>query len=168
MKTNDMWAAVIGGSDSGGRSATNGLTSEQATNVMLLAKASSAANAGSSDVIRGGCKRCGLLGHLSFQCRNVPQVQKRQSDSDSDSSDSSSDDEGPSRLVPPLSAKEKAPPVPDKIKRKREDDGKEERRERRRLKKDTKKAKKREKKEEKKKKREVQKRDKKKARTENK
>ena len=144
LKTSDMWSAVIGG-------AASGITSEQASNVMLLAKASSAANAGSSGVIRGGCKRCGLLGHLSFQCRNVPQAQKAEASADSDSdsdSDSSSDNGDPSRLVPPLSAKEKAPPVSDKNKRKRDDDDleREEKRERRRLKKEKKVAKKKDKK----------------------
>ena len=65
---------------------------EQAAGILLLAKMSNLSGntlsgipsrqlkyctlSGSEN--RGGCKKCGLLGHLTFQCRNAIQVSAKE------------------------------------------------------------------------------------------
>jgi hypothetical protein len=61
----------------------------QRASLMLLARMSNLSGSES----RGGCKKCGMLGHLSFQCRNAPLNNAAkagdESDDDSDSSSAS-------------------------------------------------------------------------------
>lgn len=87
LKTNDMWSKTIG-HDPYASSAdqTTEASSEQFEGLKFLAKIQ---NAGGGS--RGGCKKCGMLGHLTFQCRNEEKAAKK--DSDSSDSYSSEDDE---------------------------------------------------------------------------
>ena len=90
LRTNDIWSKTIGldahaGADDGGVSAAQ--DSEQTANLLLLAKMQS-----SSGEARGGCKRCGGVGHLTFQCRNpIASAVSVTNDSGGFSSDSSDD-----------------------------------------------------------------------------
>lgn len=88
LATNDMWSNVIGHDPyaSASLSSSSSLTNEQAAGVLLLAKMSNV----SGDVSRGGCQRCGNIGHLTFQCRNKIAPPKRDDSDDDDSSTSSS------------------------------------------------------------------------------
>lgn len=97
LKTNDIWSKTIGhdpyanDAEKSRLAEEEGLRKEQSNSIMLLAKMSKVS--GSDN--RGGCKICGALGHLTFQCRNklisVPSVEKSSDDSSSDS-DSDSDE----------------------------------------------------------------------------
>ena len=100
LRTNDIWSKTIGLDAHAGTSDSNlsAKDSEQTANLLLLAKMSN-----TSSESRGGCKRCGGVGHLTFQCRNhiassgVQSAAKHSSDSSTDTSDdsdsSSSDDD---------------------------------------------------------------------------
>jgi len=90
LRTNDMWSKTIGldphaaaNEPASARSALE--AQEQAESLMLLAKMSNLSGVES----RGGCKKCGLLGHHAFQCRNAPAAAlPTAQDDSSDSSDS--------------------------------------------------------------------------------
>lgn len=78
LKTNDMWSKTIGydpyAVDEGGAggAADEGENAyEQAQGLMAIAKLS---NQGVTEA-RGACKSCGMVGHLTFQCRNHLQGQ---------------------------------------------------------------------------------------------
>jgi len=93
LRTNDMWSKTIGHDPYAEAKSANSAVSkemdEQAANIMLLAKMS---NTGGES--RGGCKRCGGVGHLTFQCRNpVAGEGGAGQDSSSSSSDSDSDED---------------------------------------------------------------------------
>ncbi|KAF0691716.1 Aste57867_17128 [Aphanomyces stellatus] len=60
---------------------------ERARGIMALATLSNRGNEA-----RGACKKCGMMGHLTFQCRNFALVEDKKSDDD-DSSSSSSESE---------------------------------------------------------------------------
>lgn len=62
---------------------------EQAQGLMLLARMSNVSGAET----RGACKRCGMVGHLTFQCRNDANPTKAGDESDSDSDDSAVEEE---------------------------------------------------------------------------
>ncbi len=68
LKTNDIWSKTIGYDPYAEKDELkpqlNSL--EQSENLKLLVKMSNIAGSES----RGGCKKCGMLGHLTFQCRN--------------------------------------------------------------------------------------------------
>lgn len=69
LKTNSIWTDTIGYDPyANGEENTEDakIASEQAAGLLLLAKMS---NLSGSDS-RGACKRCGMVGHLTFQCRN--------------------------------------------------------------------------------------------------
>jgi len=101
LRTNDMWSKTIGhnpyanqaeeeSSQADGTLASN--SSIAADHLMLLAKMSNLSGVES----RGGCKKCGALGHMTFQCRNqaITAVSKtNDDDTSSSSSDSGSDDD---------------------------------------------------------------------------
>lgn len=72
LRTTDMWSSVIGNefgkaNDSsavaGGGQTENAYEMNQ--NLMALARLSGASK---GDAKRGSCKKCGEIGHLSFQC----------------------------------------------------------------------------------------------------
>ena len=98
LRTNEIWSKTIGldahagaGDEDAGVWARQTQDSEQTANLLLLAKMSN------SGEVRGGCKRCGGQGHLTYQCRNpaappasIDRNLSTDSDSDSDSSSSSS------------------------------------------------------------------------------
>lgn len=91
LKTNDMWSKTIGhdpyqsNAEVADRNDKAAMV-EQSESLMLLAKISKL----SGTEVRGGCKKCGALGHLSFQCRNEPKIEIPSDDS----SDSGSSSEG--------------------------------------------------------------------------
>jgi hypothetical protein len=95
LRTNSMWSKTIGydpyaAADE--KKEPEPDTSGQAASLMLLAKMSNLSGVES----RGGCKRCGMLGHMAFQCRNpVAAVETNNGPSDSSSSSDSdgSDDD---------------------------------------------------------------------------
>jgi hypothetical protein len=99
LKTNDIWSKTIGYDP---YAATNedksDKNNEQAETLMLLARISNLSGVES----RGGCKKCGMLGHLSFQCRNPSQSKPSEAvssdDSDSDSSSEESESESPQEI----------------------------------------------------------------------
>mmetsp|Transcript_12654 Transcript_12654/g.19016 ORF Transcript_12654/g.19016 Transcript_12654/m.19016 type:complete len:171 (-) Transcript_12654:73-585(-) len=87
LRTNDMWSKTIGHDPYGGgeqEAASNSNAEIASASLMLLAKMSNLSGAES----RGGCKKCGQLGHLTFQCRNVDTKANEK-----DSSESSDDDD---------------------------------------------------------------------------
>eukprot|EP01038_Epipyxis_sp_PR26KG_P004999 gene4999-6984_t len=92
LKTNDMWSKTIGydpyAAGNEPEITDSIAASQQAASLQLLAKMSNLSGVES----RGGCKRCGMLGHLSFQCRNAP-IGSKVENKDDDSDDSSSDDD---------------------------------------------------------------------------
>eukprot|EP01040_Poterioochromonas_malhamensis_P001025 gene1025-1087_t len=88
LKTNDMWSKTIGydpyaNQDEDKDTEKNAIHAES---LMLLARISNLSGVES----RGGCKRCGMLGHLTYQCRNPVQnddgAKSESSESDSDDS----------------------------------------------------------------------------------
>eukprot|EP00602_Paraphysomonas_sp_CaronLab_P004416 CAMPEP_0185034358 /NCGR_PEP_ID=MMETSP1103-20130426/24169_1 /TAXON_ID=36769 /ORGANISM="Paraphysomonas bandaiensis, Strain Caron Lab Isolate" /LENGTH=154 /DNA_ID=CAMNT_0027570987 /DNA_START=113 /DNA_END=577 /DNA_ORIENTATION=- len=86
-----IWTKTIGhdpyAADNDTSAEDSKIASEQAAGLLLLAKMS---NLSGSDS-RGACSKCGMAGHLTFQCRNDPKAEVQ--DSDESSSLSSSDDE---------------------------------------------------------------------------
>jgi hypothetical protein len=89
LRTNDIWSKTIGHDPYGAGKEVDvkneaDISGQQAASLMLLAKMSNLSGVES----RGGCKKCGMLGHLSFQCRNiattVQAIQHSSSESDSD------------------------------------------------------------------------------------
>eukprot|EP01039_Chlorochromonas_danica_P011084 gene11084-12344_t len=99
LKTNDIWSKTIGYDPyAANADAQSDQQSEaQKASLMLLARMSNLSGSES----RGGCKRCGMLGHLSFQCRNAPLKQTAAGPAD-DSDDSSAS----SQASPPPALKE--------------------------------------------------------------
>jgi hypothetical protein len=99
LRTNSMWSKTIGydpyaAADE--KKEPEPDTSGQAASLMLLAKMSNLSGVES----RGGCKRCGMLGHMAFQCRNpIAAVETNNGPSDSSSS-SDSDDSADERPIP--------------------------------------------------------------------
>ncbi|CAI5714168.1 unnamed protein product [Hyaloperonospora brassicae] len=93
LKMTGIWKNTIGydpyaAADE--KTETSETSYEQAKGLMALAKLSNK----SSDV-RGACKKCGMVGHLTFQCRNHLTVAETHADSsDSSSSSDLSSDEG--------------------------------------------------------------------------
>ena len=110
LKTNDMWSKTIGHDPYANmeteseRKIQKEQHDQQSATILRLAKISQVS--GSSEtggVARGACKKCGLAGHLTFQCMNVigdmekaaaqaalKKAQEYSSDSSSSSSGSSS------------------------------------------------------------------------------
>lgn len=91
LRTNDMWSKTIGHdpyAEETSGDASADAAQEQAASIMLLAKMSNI----SGSEIRGNCKRCGGVGHLSFQCRNEMKTEVKSSDSSSSDSDSNVED----------------------------------------------------------------------------
>lgn len=87
LKTNDIWSKTIGYDPyASSNEVQDSKDSDQASALMMLARMSNLSGVES----RGGCKRCGMLGHLAFQCRN-PVVQQMSASGkepgDSDESD---------------------------------------------------------------------------------
>lgn len=119
LRTNDMWSKTIGhnpyanqaeeeSAQADGTLASN--SSIAADHLMLLAKMSNLSGVES----RGGCKKCGALGHMTFQCRNqaITTISKANDDdtsSSSSDSDSDNDDGVDSKLKnPPASNQTKS------------------------------------------------------------
>ncbi|CAK4635430.1 hypothetical protein LEN26_010286 [Aphanomyces euteiches] len=77
---------------------------EKAKDILAMVTQSNRGN-----VARGACKKCGMMGHLTFQCRNFEMHKKESSDDDSDSgsSDDSDDDDDKSRRHDEASKKRK-------------------------------------------------------------
>ena len=71
LKMNDIWTKTIGYDPySTGNETQNDEQSERAAGLLLLAKMSNL----SGSETRGACTRCGMVGHLTFQCRNTPKA----------------------------------------------------------------------------------------------
>lgn len=92
LKTNDMWSKTIG-YDPYAALADNAIklnttSTEQTASLLLLVKLSKFSGSES----RGNCKKCGMLGHLTFQCRNTKPSVTAEIDSISSSSDDGTDD----------------------------------------------------------------------------
>lgn len=89
LRTNDMWSKTIGYDPyAATHEESKREDPNQAASLMLLAKMANLSGVES----RGGCSRCGMLGHLTFQCRNPIEI--KSSDSESSDSDSDSSDGG--------------------------------------------------------------------------
>ena len=76
-----MWSKTIGydpyanDSDTAAAAAKEAQQAEQQAGLMLLAKMSNLSGEADADgFLRGACKRCNMVGHLTFQCRNAPWV----------------------------------------------------------------------------------------------
>ena len=99
LRTNDMWSRTIGhdpyAADGEKKPQQDPEASDQAASLMLLAKMSNLSGVES----RGGCKKCGMLGHMTFQCRNASGPVVENNDDSSSSSSSSDEDDGPSRVT---------------------------------------------------------------------
>jgi hypothetical protein len=89
LKTNDMWSKTIGYNPYAAldEDSVKKEDSNQTASLLLLAKMSNLSGVES----RGGCKRCNMLGHLTFQCRNPIAAAVATNESTSDDSDSDSD-----------------------------------------------------------------------------
>ncbi|CCI43189.1 unnamed protein product [Albugo candida] len=93
LKMTGMWKNTIGydpyaASDEGVQDSE--LAQDQAKGLMALAKLSN-----QNTQSRGACKKCGMIGHLTYQCRNhlldqPKAVSESSDDSDSESEESSS------------------------------------------------------------------------------
>mmetsp|Transcript_39531 Transcript_39531/g.93040 ORF Transcript_39531/g.93040 Transcript_39531/m.93040 type:complete len:273 (+) Transcript_39531:80-898(+) len=95
LRTTDIWSNVIGNDfgKANDASAVSGAGAgenayEMSQNLMALARLSGASKGGAT---RGSCKRCGEIGHLSFQCFNMLTGKKQEV---GDVSSTSSEDEG--------------------------------------------------------------------------
>lgn len=83
----DIWSKTIGHNPYKNEDDDNDgeEKSDQSAGLMLLAKMTNV----SGSEIRGGCSKCGMMGHLRFQCRNTIQLAKPTDDDVSSSSNSS-------------------------------------------------------------------------------
>ncbi|ETV99678.1 hypothetical protein H310_07743 [Aphanomyces invadans] len=115
LKMTGIWTQTIGydpyaqeGENRQQAEEAEAATRERAKGIMALATLSNQAN-----VSRGACKKCGMMGHLTFQCRNFDVAVPKEDDSSDDSSSSSSDDDDHRR---PSRRRDESPP---KKKRKR-------------------------------------------------
>lgn len=69
LRMNDIWTKTIGYDPyAAGNETNNDEQNERAAGLLLLAKMSNL----SGSETRGSCKKCGMVGHLTFQCRNAP------------------------------------------------------------------------------------------------
>lgn len=96
LNTNDMWSKTIGhdpyASTTLPSTSQQQMLAEQNENLLMLAKISKL----SGTEARGGCSKCGQLGHLSFQCRNQAKAVEpvvETSSSSGDDSDIDSDED---------------------------------------------------------------------------
>lgn len=86
LKTNDIWSKTIGHDPYAALinvSEKNTQQSEQNANLLLLIKLSNVSGSES----RGNCKKCGIIGHLTFQCRNTLVVSQQEDSISSSSND---------------------------------------------------------------------------------
>jgi hypothetical protein len=87
LKMNEIWTKTIGYDPYATGEDLNGKEDElndRSAGLLLLAKMSNL----SGSETRGACTRCGMVGHLTFQCRNTPKLNvPDESDSDSSSSE---------------------------------------------------------------------------------
>lgn len=87
LKMNDIWSKTIGydpyATLTSGKNQEDRDSNEKAESLMLLARMSNF----SGSEVRGGCKKCGMLGHLTFQCRNQSSTVEDKDESDFSSSD---------------------------------------------------------------------------------
>lgn len=111
LKTNDIWSKTIGydpyaASEQEAKKEDN---SEHSASILLLARLSNLSGTES----RGGCKKCGMLGHLTFQCRNQVAIpaQNRSNDSSDDDSSSANEDM-PRDSSAPITQRRLSPPPP--------------------------------------------------------
>jgi hypothetical protein len=77
LRTNDIWSKTIGFDPyaaSNESKEDERVAQEHSAGLMMLLKMS---NLSGSDT-RGACKKCGQLGHLTFQCRNTLGAAKKQ------------------------------------------------------------------------------------------
>nr|CCA14908.1 conserved unknown protein putative [Albugo laibachii Nc14] len=104
LKMNGMWKNTIGydpyaATDEGTQDCE--LARDQAKGLMALAKLSN-----QNTQTRGACKKCGMIGHLTYQCRNhlldqpkaIPESSDDSLSDSEDSSSSSSSDEDARRF----------------------------------------------------------------------
>jgi hypothetical protein len=81
---NDIWTKTIGYDPYSGEDHKEEEQNDRSAGLLLLAKMSNL----SGSETRGACTRCGMVGHLTFQCRNTPKSSiPNESDSDSSSSE---------------------------------------------------------------------------------
>jgi hypothetical protein len=84
LQTNDIWTKTIGHDPySTGDDLIEKEQSDRAAGLLLLAKMSNL----SGSETRGACSRCGMVGHLTFQCRNLPKSNVSDSENASSSED---------------------------------------------------------------------------------
>ena len=103
LKTNDIWSKTIGYDPyaaANDDSKQKEEDSSKAASLMLLARLSNVAGAES----RGGCKRCGMLGHMHFQCRNPIASASKPAAADNDDDESSSDESDQETTKPTVSS----------------------------------------------------------------
>ncbi|TDH65895.1 hypothetical protein CCR75_002043 [Bremia lactucae] len=93
LKMTGMWKNTIGydpyAAENEKQEKTVDTSFEQAKGLMALAKLSNKSND-----VRGACKKCKMVGHLTFQCRNYLGEEDKQKLSDSDSSSLSDSSDG--------------------------------------------------------------------------
>jgi hypothetical protein len=84
LQTNDIWTKTIGHNPySTGDDIIDKEQSDRTAGLLLLAKMSNL----SGSETRGACSKCGMVGHLTFQCRNPSKSNISDSESDVSSSD---------------------------------------------------------------------------------
>ena len=81
LRTNDIWSKTIGydpyanDGDAAVAAEKAAAAAEQQASLLLLAKMQNVSGERNEEgLIRGACKRCNTVGHLTFQCRNAPWV----------------------------------------------------------------------------------------------
>lgn len=94
LKMNSMWSKTIGYDPYASTNEVVDKGEDHAASLMLLARMSNLSGVES----RGNCKRCGMLGHLTFQCRNP--VKQEDQVASGDNSDNESSSESEQEVVP--------------------------------------------------------------------
>jgi len=113
LQTHAIWAQTIGDpyAPSQASAAPEALPTppnsfDQAQGLLALARLTG--GAGAPQAVRGSCRKCNGVGHLTFQCRNIlpkaredVDVSSTSSDSDSDLEESGLEEEGRTHSSPP-------------------------------------------------------------------
>jgi hypothetical protein len=93
LKTNDIWTKTIGHDPYKSSTESASVAAGSLDGFMKLAQIQNSTNSQ-----RGGCGKCGALGHLTFQCRNEVGPIENSESSDFDTSDDDDSIRGPKQI----------------------------------------------------------------------